>query len=101
MVTGASFGIGEATRTLAARGFHVVAVARQADQFYRAGQPDRRNRRGVADNRDDAAVEALTRALSRVGVLVSNASGKGFGSSPCRFWARRGCGTPTYWARCR
>lgn len=74
-VTGASSGIGEATaRTLAAQGFHVVAVARRADRITALA-----NQIGgtaiVADVTDDAAVEALARALSRVDVLVNNAGG--------------------------
>ncbi|AVO08916.1 SDR family NAD(P)-dependent oxidoreductase [Mycobacterium tuberculosis] len=72
VVTGASSGIGEATaRTLAAQGFHVVAVARRADRITALA-----NQIGgtaiVADVTDDAAVEAL---LSRVDVLVNNAGG--------------------------
>lgn len=75
VVTGASSGIGEATaRTLAAQGFHVVAVARRADRITVLA-----NQIGgtaiVADVTDDAAVEALARALSRVDVLVNNAGG--------------------------
>lgn len=75
VVTGASSGIGEATaRTLAAQGFHVVAVARRADRITALA-----NQIGgtaiVADVTDDAAVEALARALSRVDVLVNNAGG--------------------------
>lgn len=74
VVTGASSGIGEATaRTLAAQGFHVVAVARRADRITALA-----NQIGgtaiVADVTDDA-VEALARALSRVDVLVNNAGG--------------------------
>lgn len=102
VVTGASSGIGEATaRTLAAQGFHVVAVARRADRITALA-----NQIGgtaiVADVTDDAAVEALARALSRVDVLVNNAGGaKGFSSSPMPIWSTGdGCGTPTYWARC-
>ncbi|CKR02994.1 SDR family NAD(P)-dependent oxidoreductase [Mycobacterium tuberculosis] len=75
VVTGASSGIGEGTaRTLAAQGFHVVAVARRADRITALA-----NQIGgtaiVADVTDDAAVEALARALSRVDVLVNNAGG--------------------------
>lgn len=78
VVTGASSGIGEATaRTLAAQGFHVVAVARRADRITALA-----NQIGgtaiVADVTDDAAVEALARALSRVDVLVNNAGGLQF-----------------------
>ncbi|BBA86616.1 SDR family oxidoreductase [Mycobacterium marinum] len=75
MVTGASSGIGEATaRTLAAQGFHVVAVARRADRITAltdqiGGTPI------VADVTDGAAVAALADGLSRVDVLVNNAGG--------------------------
>lgn len=103
VVTGASSGIGEATaRTLAAQGFHVVAVARRADRITALA-----NQIGgtaiVADVTDDAAVEALARALSRVDVLVNNAGGaKGLqfvADADLEHWGD-GCGTPTYWARC-
>ncbi|EUA14743.1 short chain dehydrogenase family protein [Mycobacterium kansasii 732] len=75
VVTGASSGIGEATaKTLAAQGFHVVAVARRADRI-----SDLADQIGgtpvVADITDDAAVAALAARLSRVDVLVNNAGG--------------------------
>ena len=75
VVTGASSGIGEATaRTLAAQGFHVVAVARRAERIHALA-----NEIGgtaiVADVTDDVAVEALAGELSRVDVLVNNAGG--------------------------
>jgi NADP-dependent 3-hydroxy acid dehydrogenase YdfG len=75
VVTGASSGIGAATaRTLAAQGFHVVAVARRTDRISAladeiGGTPI------VADVTDGAAVEALANGLSRVDVLVNNAGG--------------------------
>lgn len=75
VITGASSGIGAATaRTLAAQGFHVVAVARRADRIH-----DLAEQVGgtaiVADVTDDAAVDALANKLSRVDVLVNNAGG--------------------------
>src|SRR5262249_11693377 len=75
VVTGASSGIGEATATtLAALGFHVVAVARRADRIEALA-----NKIGgtpvVADVTDDEAVAALARGLGRVDVLVNNAGG--------------------------
>ncbi|EHB55948.1 Serine 3-dehydrogenase [Mycolicibacterium rhodesiae JS60] len=75
VVTGASSGIGEATaRTLAALGFHVVAVARRADRIQRL--VDEIGGTGVvADVTDDAAVTALAAGLPRVDVLVNNAGG--------------------------
>ncbi|OBF89162.1 SDR family oxidoreductase [Mycobacterium sp. 852002-51163_SCH5372311] len=75
VVTGASSGIGEATaRTLAAQGFHVVAVARRADRV-NALADDIAGTAIVADVTDQAAVEALAGALDRVDVLVNNAGG--------------------------
>ncbi|WP_179466277.1 SDR family NAD(P)-dependent oxidoreductase [Mycolicibacterium vinylchloridicum] len=75
VVTGASSGIGEATaRTLAALGFHVVAVARRADRIQRLA--DEIGGTGVvADVTDDAAVTALAAGLPRVDVLINNAGG--------------------------
>ncbi|HTX97720.1 MAG TPA: SDR family oxidoreductase [Mycobacterium sp.] len=75
VVTGASSGIGEATaRTLAAQGFHVVAVARRAERIGAlAGEIG--GSAIVADVTDDAAVQALAAQLSRVDVLVNNAGG--------------------------
>lgn len=75
VVTGASAGIGEATaRTLAAQGFHVVAVARRADRI--TALADQIGGTAiVADVTDATAVDALAAALERVDVLVNNAGG--------------------------
>ncbi|OBF56818.1 SDR family oxidoreductase [Mycobacterium sp. 852002-50816_SCH5313054-b] len=75
VVTGASSGIGEATaKTLAAQGFHVVAVARRADRL-KALADEIGGTAIVADVTDDRAVDALAAALSRVDVLINNAGG--------------------------
>jgi NADP-dependent 3-hydroxy acid dehydrogenase YdfG len=75
VVTGASAGIGAATaRTLAAQGFHVVAVARRADRI-NALAAEIRGTAIVADVTDDAAIDALAEGLNRVDVLVNNAGG--------------------------
>ena len=75
VITGASAGIGEATaRTLAAQGFHVVAVARRADRI-NALAAEIGGTAIVADVTDDAAVDKLAGQLSRVNVLVNNAGG--------------------------
>ncbi|MCV7345239.1 SDR family NAD(P)-dependent oxidoreductase [Mycolicibacterium rhodesiae] len=75
VVTGASSGIGEATsKTLAALGFHVVAVARRADRIERLAD-EIGGTAIVADVTDDAAVAALADSVPRVDVLVNNAGG--------------------------
>jgi NADP-dependent 3-hydroxy acid dehydrogenase YdfG len=75
VITGASAGIGEATaRTLAARGFHVVAVARRADRI-KALAAEIGGTAIVADVTDDSAVDELAGRLSRVDALVNNAGG--------------------------
>ena len=75
VVTGASSGIGEATaRTLAAQGFHVVAVARRADRLRRLAD-EIGGSAIAADVTDDAAVQAMAAGLGRVDVLVNNAGG--------------------------
>lgn len=75
VITGASSGIGAATaRTLAAQGFHVVAVARRADRIHDLAE-EIGGTAIVADVTDDAAVDALANKLSRVDVLVNNAGG--------------------------
>lgn len=75
VVTGASSGIGAATaKTLAAQGYHVVAVARRADRIQRLA--DEIGGTAVsADITDDDAVNALAARLDRVDVLVNNAGG--------------------------
>jgi len=75
VITGASSGIGAATaRTLAAQGFHVVAVARRADRIHALAE-EIGGTAIVADVTDDSAVDALAAKLSRVDVLVNNAGG--------------------------
>lgn len=75
VVTGASSGIGAATaKTLAALGFHVVAVARRADRIQRLAD-EIGGSAVVADVTDGAAVQALADGLPRVDVLVNNAGG--------------------------
>lgn len=75
VVTGASSGIGEATaRTLAAQGFHVVAVARRADRITRLAE-EIGGSAVVADITDGGAVQNLADGLTRVDVLVNNAGG--------------------------
>lgn len=75
VVTGASSGIGAATaRTLAAQGFHVVAVARREDRI-QALASEIGGTAVVADVTDEAAVETLASKVDRVDVLVNNAGG--------------------------
>ena len=75
VVTGASSGIGAATaRTLAALGFHVVAVARRADRIRQLAD-EIGGSAVVADVTDGASVQALADQLPQVDVLVNNAGG--------------------------
>jgi NADP-dependent 3-hydroxy acid dehydrogenase YdfG len=75
VVTGASSGIGEATaRTLAAQGFHVVAVARREAPL-KALADEIGGTAVVADVTDEAAVAELASSVDRVDVLVNNAGG--------------------------
>jgi NADP-dependent 3-hydroxy acid dehydrogenase YdfG len=75
VVTGASSGIGEATaRTLAAQGFHVVAMARRADRIERLAA-EIGGTAVAGDVTDGAAVDSLAQRLERVDVLVNNAGG--------------------------
>ena len=75
VVTGASSGIGEATaKTLAAQGFHVIAVARRADRIRRLAEQIG-GTAVTADVTDDDSVRALAAGLTRVDVLVNNAGG--------------------------
>ncbi|HZA11571.1 SDR family oxidoreductase [Mycobacterium sp.] len=75
VVTGASSGIGEATaRTLAAQGFHVVALARRAEPL-KALADEIGGTAVVADVTDQAAIDELAAGLDRVDVLVNNAGG--------------------------
>ena len=75
VVTGASSGIGAATaRTLAALGFHVVAVARRADRIEQLAD-EIGGSAVVADVTDGESVQALADHLPRVDVLVNNAGG--------------------------
>jgi NADP-dependent 3-hydroxy acid dehydrogenase YdfG len=75
VITGASSGIGAATaRTLAAQGFHVVAVARRADRI-EALAKEIDGTAIVADVTDEAAIETLASKVDRVDVLVNNAGG--------------------------
>ncbi|MCV7398212.1 SDR family NAD(P)-dependent oxidoreductase [Mycobacterium paraseoulense] len=75
VVTGASSGIGEATaQTLAAQGFHVVAVARRADRINALAR-EIGGTAIVADVTDDGEIASLAEELSRVDVLVNNAGG--------------------------
>ncbi|ORA09301.1 SDR family oxidoreductase [Mycobacterium arosiense] len=75
VITGASSGIGAATaRTLAAQGFHVVAVARREDRI-QALASEIGGTAIVADVTDEAAVETLASKVDRVDVLVNNAGG--------------------------
>ena len=75
VVTGASSGIGSATvRTLARQGFHVVAVARRAQQVKAVAQ-EIGGTAVVADVTDGDAIAKLADSLDRVDVLVNNAGG--------------------------